>query len=259
MNRATIEARLREGRAVVTARPRPHVYAVQIGKPGPIGPPGPAGAANPYAYSPMLPGRWWYTNPSTSNITVAPGLGQLHFQPLWTGDNTKLSGLHVDLPNVANTGGNVLRFALYTDSDELWPYDLVADLGQIDTTTVAANTSKVLQVDQAVYRQNVYWLCTVSQNGTGATFRCSHTAHPLVGMFDTAQIRDSAPSNQYAGFYIAGYASGPFPARIDPAQLLPIQALPRLMVRFGTPTDEAQQLPGPPFNPPQPRPAMRQP
>src|SRR4029453_19027879 len=103
----------------VTVPDKPAAFiGVNQGPPGPQGPQGVPGTPGPasMAYSPMLPGHWWYANPFTAGSTYAFTLDQVVWQPFWAGAMSRIAGIGIGFSTAVDTTGNVCYFALYADS-----------------------------------------------------------------------------------------------------------------------------------------------
>lgn len=141
-----------------------------------------AGPNTGWAYAAMKPGRWWWTHPNSNTAsTYAVGLGAVVFQPLWTGTSTRLLGIHAAFATVADTAGNVLKFALYTDN-LMMPGNLLVEIpGEMPTTTTRASEGKVLDCDVALTRLSAMWLAYMAVGGTAhPAGRVCNGGHPYM-------------------------------------------------------------------------------
>jgi hypothetical protein len=145
-----------------------------------------AGPDTGFAYTATTPGRWWNANP-ISTSTYPQTLDAIVYVPFWPGPNTRLTGVHISLAIVADTAGNVLRFAVY-DSDDNWtqqaasyPKAKIAEIpGEVATTTTRTNEARVLDCDIVVPRFRPLWMGVLVVGGTSPTTRTCNGGHPFV-------------------------------------------------------------------------------
>ena len=180
------------------------------GAQGPQGTPGPASMA----YCPMVPGRWWYTNPFTAGSSLALNNDQVVWQPWWSGQAVKLAGVSIGFVAIADTAGQTCYFALYTDAN-CWPGNFIADLANLTTTTTASNQGRSAVCNQPVTPNTLYWIAYNARGGTAhPSMRTCAGGHPLVPAFFNTALPTTAATSPINGLYVAGAlfpASAPVP------------------------------------------------
>ena len=150
------------------------------------------------------------------------------WQPLWNGSCTTMTGVFATFPNIADTAGNVLSFALYADRGDLWPGALLKVLGDMPTTTTVANTGRTQTVSAPLTPNTVYWLAMMPKGGTLPTLRTNVNAHPLLGLPDTTFVRTTSPSQAYNYLYYTT-PDGVYPATAGNETVLQLaQGMPRV-------------------------------
>ncbi len=136
-----------------------------------------AGPDTAWAYKAMTPGRWCPTHPLVvSSGTFAVGLSTVTWQGFWPGPNTRLVGVQVALPVVADTAGNQIQFAVYDHNlTAMYPGNLLVEIpGAVDTTTTVVNEGKHLYCDVPIPKLTPLWLAMLCVGGTSPTlFRYS--------------------------------------------------------------------------------------
>ena len=184
--------------------------------PGPQGPTGPQGLQGipgpaSMAYSPMVPGRWWYTNPFTAGSTYALTNDQIVWQPWWSGQAVKLAGVSIGFSGTVDTAGQICTFALYTNVlDGCWPGDYIADLASFATTTTANNQARSAACNQIVIPNTLYWIAYVPTGGTAhSSVRTCNGGHPLVPAYQSSAMLTTSPTSPVGAYYLAGSS---FPA-----------------------------------------------
>lgn|SRR5262245_46520977 len=237
---------------VVVAPPGPPIYDVSgLGPQGPKGDTGPAGPkgdtgakgdtgpqGNPgplwssLAVSPMLAGRWWHINPFTPAYNYTPALDQVIWQPVWTGNNTKLLGVNFGGSTIVTESGNTLAFAAYRDSGSLLPKEKMADLGSVTTAAAAANWAKTVSFDLTVTPYTVVWIATLCRGGTAPSVRGVSVGHPLLMREDNTNTR-TASASAVANGLVRNLTAFPDPAGASISDFIYSAAVPRLMVLPG--------------------------
>jgi hypothetical protein len=176
------------------------------GPQGVIGPQGPQGTPGPasMAYSPMVPGHWWYTNPFTAGATYALTLDQIVWQPLWSGQMTRIGGIGLGFSGVADTASNICYFALYADTGSCMPGNLLAEFANVATTTTVVNQAKSALCSQPVTPNTLYWLAYLPKVGTAhPTVRTCSGGHPLVTANSSPALLGSSPGSPTSGYYLS--------------------------------------------------------
>lgn len=182
------------------------------GAQGPQGTPGPASMA----YCPMVPGRWWYTNPFTAGSTYTLTNDGVVWQPFWSGGAARIAGISLGFSGIFDTAGQICYFALYADSGSCTPGAKIADLGNVTTTTVAANAARSFACSQVVTPNTLYWIAYLPKGGTPHTsVRICSGGHPLVAHTLSAGLPTTS-SNSPSGGYLLNTAAFPDPAPAAP-------------------------------------------
>jgi len=204
------------------------------GDTGNTGATGPAGPSIPGWSSPMLSGVWSPTYGYGTTASLAQSLANITYQPVWTGDNTRVVQALVGFPSIADTAGNRIEIGFYTDSGTYFPKDLIGSLGNFLSTTTSANQGLTTDglTPVTVPRNSIVWVAFRTYGGTTPTTRTISNGHPLIYLPDIAAYRTTSATALPNGYYRA-QASFQATAGTVHADFNPNAASPRIHLLMG--------------------------
>jgi hypothetical protein len=164
----------------------------------------------------------WYTSPITGSAitTGAPSANVLRAIPFIVSKETTLDRIAM---NVSNSKAGSARLGIYEDNGNLYPSALLLDAGTVDTGSTG---SKVLNINQTLTANKLYWLVVVGNNNP--TVRCLNPAY----MIAVLGVPNTLATNPGLGYSVA-YGDAALPNNFpNGAAVINAAPIPAIFVRL---------------------------